>query len=67
MVGRVVGGRGGAVGEQAGDDAGVDSSGEGEVGEAAFGREGVGLEPGEEGGVAEEACVGELGGVGVGI
>lgn len=59
--GSVVRGASGAVGEEAGDDAGVDAAGEGERREAGFGREGVSREPGEEGGGAEEACVWELG------
>lgn len=41
--------------------------GVGEGGEARFEGEGVGFEPFEEGGGAEEAGVGELGGVGVGV
>lgn len=43
--GGVVGGGGGAVGEGAGDDAGVDALGGGEGGEGGFHGEGVRVEP----------------------
>jgi hypothetical protein len=58
--GGVVGGAGGAVGESLVDDAGVDLAGFGEVGEGGLERKGVGVEPVEEGGVAEDAGVGVL-------
>jgi hypothetical protein len=55
----------GAVGEGGADDAGVDAVGLRGIGEGGFEGEGVGLEPGEEGGCAEYAGVGVLGGVDV--
>lgn len=55
------------MGEGAGDDAVVDACGGGQVGEGGFGGEGVGVEPVEEGGLAEDAGVGVLGGVDVRI
>ena len=56
-----------AVGEGAVDTAGVDAAGEREGGEGGFEWEGVGVEPVEEGGFAEDAGVGVLGGVDVGV
>lgn len=54
-----------AVGEGGGDGAIVDAVGVGEGGEAGFEGKRVGLEPVEEGRCAEEAGVGELGGMDV--
>lgn len=68
--GGVVGGAGGAVGEGAGDDSGVGGAGGGVVvvvAERALQGKGVRLEPVEEGGGAEEAGVGVLRGVDVGV
>ena len=65
MVRGVVAGCRCAVGEGPGDDAVVDPSGGGEGGERGFQREGVGVEPVEEGRGAEDAGVGVLGGVDV--
>jgi len=56
-----------AVGEGAGDAVGVGAGGGEEGGEGGFEREGVDVEPIEEGGFAEDAGVGELAGVDVGI
>lgn len=67
MGGCEVGGCCGAVGEGAGDAAGVDAVGGGEVGEGGFEGESVFVEPGEEGGAAEDAGVGVLGGMNVGV
>ena len=53
------------MGEGLVDDAGVDLAGFGEVGEGGLEREGVGVEPVNEGGVAEDAGVGVLRGVDV--
>lgn len=67
MDGGEVGGCCCAVGEGAVDAAGVDAAGEGEGGEGGFEREGVGVEPVEEGAFAENARVGVLRGVDVGV
>lgn len=67
MDGGEVGGCCCAVGEGAGDAAGVDAAGEGEGGEGGFEREGVGMEPVEEGTFAKDTGVGMLGGVDVGV
>ena len=48
------------MGEGAVDAAGVDAAGEGEGGEGGFEWEGVGVEPVEKGGFAENAGVGVL-------
>ena len=56
-----------AVGEGAVYTAGVDAAGEGEGGQGGFEWEGVGVEPVEEGGFAEDAGVGVLRGVDVGV
>ena len=53
--------------EGAVDAAGVDAAGEGEGGERGFEREGVRVEPVEEGCFAENARVGVLRGVDVGV
>jgi len=58
---------GGSVGEGAGYDAGVDFLGHAERREGGFEGEGIGFQPGEEGGFAEEAGIGVLGGVDVGV
>lgn len=55
------------MGEGAVDDPGVDLTGFAEVGEGGFEWEGVGLQPGEEGRGAEDAGVGVLGSVDVGV
>ena len=55
------------MGEGAENAAGVDATGEGKRGERRFQREGVGVEPVEEGGLAEDAGIGVLGGVDVGV
>ena len=55
------------MGEGAVDAAGVDAAGEGERGEGGFEWEGVRVEPVEEGGFAENAGVGVLRGVDVGV
>lgn len=72
--GSEVGGAGSAVCEGAGDDLVVDAVGVGRrdggefgAAEGGFDGEGVVLEPVEEAGVAEEAGVGVLGGVDVGV
>ena len=67
MEGCEVGGCCCAVGEGAGYAAEVDTAGEGEGGEGGFEREGVGVEPVEEGGFAEDAGIGVLRGVDVGV
>lgn len=60
-----VGGCCGAVAEGGEDTVGVDAVSEGVGGQGGFEREGVFVQPGEEGGFAEDAGVGELGGVDV--
>lgn len=65
--GCVVGSGGGAVGEGPLDAACVYCFGFGERGEATFHGEGVGVQPVEEGGFAEDAGVGELGGMDMGV
>ena len=65
MDGGEVGGCRCAVGEGARYAGVVDAAGDGEGCEGGFEREGVGVEPGEEGRFAEEAGVGVLGGVDV--
>lgn len=67
VEGGVVGAAGGAVAEGAAYDAVVDGLGAVERAEAGFHGEGVSAEPGEEGAGAEDAGVGVLWGMGVGI
>ena len=67
MRGGVVGGCCCAVGEGAAYGTGVDFVGLFGGGKGSLEREGVGLEPGEEGRGAEDAGVGMLGGVGMGV
>lgn len=67
VPGGEVGGCGGAVGKGAGDTVGVGAGGGREGGEGGFEGEGVGVEPVEESGFAEDAGVGELAGVDVSV
>lgn len=62
-----VGCRGSAMGEGAGDAMGIDAGGCWEGGQRRFEGKGVGVEPGQESRFAENACVGELRGVDMGI
>jgi hypothetical protein len=65
--GSVVGTGRRSVGEGPRDEVVIDAGSGFGVGERGFYGEGVGFEPGEECGFAEEAGVGVLGGVGVGV
>lgn len=67
MEGRIVRGRCGAMAERGGHAAGVDFAGFGKRREGGFDGKGVFVQPFEEGGFAEEAGVGVLGGMNVGV
>ena len=67
VFGRVVRGGCGTVGQSSRDAGGVDAAGFWEGGEGRLKREGVGVEPVEEGGFAKDADIGVLRGVDVGV